>query len=335
MSRMYDRLMAHGFNVAPSFRPLWKYSQEADALHRIIHQMLERLRESRPVVVLADNIAEYFYAGTDQEEWDITSDFPSLAPPWESCFIEYKMPSKIVSSEHGTVKLDPIISGQHHAVIIQTYTVDQMRQIMPENITPHPEAHWTQSMTTFFEVGKGDISLVGACAWNLRSDGSVINPEGSRFYHFIFGYTEAQHYIDAEEARCVADVLTKAYWWPPAYVAALTYSFIHCRNTVIRDVAPEPKLEKANIRRGKPPCVHYKVLEIEPVKKILATQGLSEITGLKHALHICRGHFKDYREHGLFGKLKGLYWWNMHIRGTAKQGMVVKDYMMPPPGGVQ
>ncbi len=44
-------------------------------------------------------------------------------------------------------------------------------------------------------------------------------------------------------------------------------------------------------------------------------------------MHIVRGHFKDYRNGGgLFGKLKGLYWWDMHVAGDISNGQIVKDY---------
>jgi len=46
-------------------------------------------------------------------------------------------------------------------------------------------------------------------------------------------------------------------------------------------------------------------------------------------LHICRGHFKDYRlSVGGLGKhhLKGMWWWAPQVRGTAERGRVEKDY---------
>ena len=63
------------------------------------------------------------------------------------------------------------------------------------------------------------------------------------------------------------------------------------------------------------------------MKQILRTEGQSQSTGIKQGLHICRGHFKDYtRGRGLFGRFKGLYWWDSQVRGTAEKGIVVKDY---------
>lgn len=50
------------------------------------------------------------------------------------------------------------------------------------------------------------------------------------------------------------------------------------------------------------------------------------------AMHTCRGHFADYRKgKGLFGKLKGLYWINSHVRGSEEHGVVEKDYAVAAP----
>jgi hypothetical protein len=40
-----------------------------------------------------------------------------------------------------------------------------------------------------------------------------------------------------------------------------------------------------------------------------------------------RGHFKQYTaERPLFGRFTGLYWWQPHLAGKAKDRVVVKDY---------
>lgn len=35
---------------------------------------------------------------------------------------------------------------------------------------------------------------------------------------------------------------------------------------------------------------------------------------------------KNFDDKPLFGKLKGTYWWNPHVRGTEESGVVEKDY---------
>src|SRR5262249_41550931 len=71
----------------------------------------------------------------------------------------------------------------------------------------------------------------------------------------------------------------------------------------------------------------YHVLNIDPMRRVLSRDGHAETSGLRHALHICRGHFKTFAEEApLFGKHTGTYWWADYVRGDAQQGIVTKDY---------
>jgi hypothetical protein len=54
-------------------------------------------------VFLIDNVAEYLYAQTDQDIWNPKTDFPCLAPPFPSFWMEYGRPSRILSSIDGVV----------------------------------------------------------------------------------------------------------------------------------------------------------------------------------------------------------------------------------------
>lgn len=53
-------------------------------------------------VIVCDEVTEYYYALTGKEIWDIT-DFPNVAPPFKSFWMETSKPSKIVSEEFGTM----------------------------------------------------------------------------------------------------------------------------------------------------------------------------------------------------------------------------------------
>ncbi len=56
------------------------------------------------------------------------------------------------------------------------------------------------------------------------------------------------------------------------------------------------------------------------MRKQLAEAGAEGTGGLKRALHIMRGHFKDYREgRGLFGKVHGMWWWDFRVTDSGHQ----------------
>lgn len=130
----------------------------------------------------------------------------------------------------------------------------------------------------------------------------------------------------------------------------LTISFLHCRNVERRMLPAGPPSRKRNRHRPPKAGLRFHVLEVEPLKVILRREA-GEKTGLQQALHICRGHFKTYgaplldekgnpirdeagnaRESaGLFGRLKGTFWWGDHARGTRSRGEIVKDYSVDGP----
>jgi hypothetical protein len=97
-------------------------------------------------------------------------------------------------------------------------------------------------------------------------------------------------------------------------------------------VEPDPHVNRERRRHGLKPFVRYHTINIEPMKKVLRTEGQIESQGLKRALHICRGHFSTYsEERPLFGKVAGTFWIPAHVRGEAKEGLVISDYRVKGP----
>jgi hypothetical protein len=55
---------------------------------------------SGSIIIIGDNVAEYYFEGTDKEEW-LPSDFPNAAPPWDEFWIDFKAPRRCVSEKTG------------------------------------------------------------------------------------------------------------------------------------------------------------------------------------------------------------------------------------------
>jgi hypothetical protein len=87
---------------------------------------------------------------------------------------------------------------------------------------------------------------------------------------------------------------------------------------LIQDEPMHEKHAKAVAKKnGGVQPVKFKRLVIEPLKAILKREGSADSKGIAHAMHICRGHFRDYREgKGLFGKYHKLVWTPQTVRGT-------------------
>jgi hypothetical protein len=103
-------------------------------------------------------------------------------------------------------------------------------------------------------------------------------------------------------------------------------ALLNCRNVHAVEQSCSPKLAKRYLERHGHKRPRYYVLDIEPMKQIIRKESGGEPVTLAKALHICRGHFKNFDDKPLFGRLKGTYWWQPHVRGSAEAGVVEKDY---------
>ena len=106
----------------------------------------------------------------------------------------------------------------------------------------------------------------------------------------------------------------------------MSLRLLNCKNISTEVIKAPEALNKKRRKNGKQEIFDYHVLNVVvPSTK----QGYREQSEpLSHVrVHLCRGHFKEYtQEHPLFGKLTGLYWWQPHVRGQNKDGIVMKNY---------
>ena len=106
-----------------------------------------RLREAE--VIFADNVAQYLYCETPQEDWDIARDFPNVAPPFPAMFIEHSMPRHSVSEKLGRISLDSTVKKYGTLILSREVEMEdpEPRKILdallltrPARQTPHRES---------------------------------------------------------------------------------------------------------------------------------------------------------------------------------------------------
>jgi hypothetical protein len=310
MSRMIDR-MRRGEYKQPGF---WDRRDAPEALRRFEAQIWGYLDQATRIV--ADNVAAYFYDQAFKEAWNIESDFPCLASPFEQCWIEWGQRQAAAREFEDDPNFLAHVRGCGVLVSCwprQPATRGKMRR--PERFE---DCRWELSLQSYVEDG-GRWS--GPLWWSihcLSGQGEVLDTIQHSLYN-VRTPTETHRDIEMGCGICMV----------PAYLALC---FLNCKNVTLREEAPPEKLSRAHEKRHGKPLTRYHVLDIEPMKQVLRTEGESEKTGLKKALHICRGHFADYREgQGLFGKYHGRYWVPMHARGAIGEGVVAKDYAVKAP----
>lgn len=107
-------------------------------------------------------------------------------------------------------------------------------------------------------------------------------------------------------------------------------TFLSCKNVVAETQSfPESKKRKHTIHDSD---VVYKTLVVLLPGQRQSGNGNKSDPQNNVRLHVCRGHFADHREHGLFGKdhLRGIYWVPMHAKGNKEVGEVIKRYALRP-----
>lgn len=290
MSRLVDRVLA-----SAAIRPAEKIL----------------LRES--VIVCADNVAAYFYEATDRSEWSLHRDFPNIAPPFPKFFVEFKAPARIWGS---TWDLPCDALG----IFFEASEIPQDDSLLlPHGVeVPAGAVRWLLTASPFIE-GRGRI--VGPRSHlciPVASDGAPFTSHDDRTTLSV---------AKSEDDDTAAAVTVGTLVLP----ALLAVCFMHCKNVTIRAVDPkQPSRRKPAKGKDRRSLMRYHVLDIEPMTLVLREAAAEHKTGIRQAVHICRGHFKDYRQSGVFGKHKGLYWWDAHVRGNADRGLVLKDYRPHP-----
>lgn len=272
-------------------------------------KMIEVLKDAKVFVI--DNVAQYYFEVTEQDFFDISSDFPNIAPVYESMFFEYSLPEFV----------------RHKGFIEKSTIPVSLRKYIRSGLLIHSEKTsdgWTMTGLPFMRTDSKHIGRLFAFSIKIEKDGSVIDSDKALTVYYDDGHTDLLRRLGKKR---IVDMI--AQFMHPALMAL---SFMHCKNVEIISNNPPIKLSRKNIKEYGRPLVTYKTLSIEPLKQILRSEGDADNTGVKQALHICRGHFKDFSKgDGLFGKYKGLYWWSSHIRGDSSRGVVVKDYSINAP----
>ena len=234
-----------------------------------------------------------------QQVYDWTEQVPRhvqswvLAPVFEEGFLEFKSRSIPVGIHVRYMEAE--VFG---TIVNDDYlTVSDIAHLLEE------VPRWICMKTVWGENYGGQLVIVG----------KLFSPVGD--------YGEAlENSLALVEVERDGEFMRYYHW-----LCDIALTMFHCKNIELVNNSLPDKVLKKRKKRNKPAFV-YKTLNVMPLRRIVNKEGGTEGEKIQKALHLCRGHFKDYREKGLFGKYKGLYWWDMHMRGNKREGEIVKDY---------
>jgi hypothetical protein len=95
-----------------------------------------------------------------------------------------------------------------------------------------------------------------------------------------------------------------------------TLGLLNARNVVQAQKIDNAKVNKHRVQKGKRPLFSHSVIKVRPFIVVGGKADTGNHRQLR--LHMVRGHFKR--------KKNGLFWWSMHARGLASEGVVQHDY---------
>ncbi len=304
MSRLYDLIAERGLARAPDL-------------------VLKTLLDSRTVLVDVTNVADYIgathHAHNYEKSW-VATDFPNVAPPWESAFFEWRPEFP-----------DMRATGARFATLVVGYEYEEAG---PHDFAGHEdelntEPHWIVACSVVCGL-RGRLPVyLGSFGLLADRQGRVCTYKDREYPDApIFSAPTDEFLIEARHKGAAEASLEQA-----VAPALLGISFMHCKNVSTNVNELPVQVQKKRIRRGKKPLKTYYTLSIEPMAKALDREGEARKTGIKQALHICRGHFATYSdEKPLFGKYAGTFWKPQHVKGSKQHGEVVKDYAVKAPG---
>jgi hypothetical protein len=264
-------------------------------------------------VVSADNVADY--TATFETGTNLVSYLDRVAPPFDRTFVEVQgRPNRLDLRAWGVLFSHERIEDDAHedrGWAVHGALVAEWTKGRPVG----PVVRWKISLDS-----QGRVRPIRDEPWTLPEgieDESRSKGLGTLLMvpFEIPGVDAATYYGFASS---LVDLLAPALF---------AISLMHCKNVDIHAVDPADRLSRKHARKSGDPLTRYYVLDINPMRRILDTEGEAETKGLPHALHLCRGHFKTFTEDApLFGKHAGTFWWESRVRGRPEMGAIEKDY---------
>lgn len=294
MARLIDDLRAAGRITMPHYIAPWLV-HKWDAYAR---QVMQIFRDPQLPVLLIENVAKYYFEENDQEYWSLDKDFPNMAPPYPQFWMEHKLPRQINSK---TMGVTDVTKWTPNGRVGMLFTAVDPADAKAEG-DPPAGTRWIVWMELFVDYGSAMDGIQGPHGATFV----CIDAEGQ-----LLGVPFMQSYAEPGMEQLMKSVMT---WFHPGFLAV---SFLHCKNVVLEEHVVDAPLQKKWRARHGFDQTPYHTLVIEPLKAILRKEGRAHEHGAVKAMHICRGHFADYREgRGLFGKYHGRYWMPSTVRGT-------------------
>lgn len=291
------------------------------------------LREilTKAMVIKSNNVLEYLKSQPDQRYQDVLDDYPTIAPPNEFTWVEYTLLYDLgvdvgylvvrqnIEDFRSKLPAKYQFTNAKWGIAIYYFYRDRLKKVSEE----HKQLFETIKTDHIIPLidGEGSAKMYSL----LNSDGTIVLQEGKPV--LFSTYSKAWEELIVEDKRDIQEVSASDFEY--LSVALFTFSLMHCKNVIVEEEGLLRGEKKKRNRHNKP-RIRYHVLKIKPM---VQHRGTGEFTGgTTPSMHIRRGHFKTFTDEApLFGKWKGLYWWESAVISRKSKTVVLKDYDVFPP----
>lgn len=303
------------------------------------HAAFEHLEDVE--VFHIQNVADYYDEHMRGSAFsDFRKSFPNVAPPFERFWMEFNLPPDSVSARRAGCMFLTLSTeaGLRQDGTIIAYLADGGYS----TDTVLTRIKWVMIAVPVFEGADGGVAApIVSYVLALDQNGALIPPDGfdkaavplaitKMGHRFAEALVSAGNYASKSDALMDAAQLYGIDILGPCLLAI---AFTHAKNVGVHQERRVESRQQRRLRERTGECepTKYHTLEITPMKRVLEREGQLGKSGLRHALHIVRGHFAHYTpEHPLFGKFVGTVWREAHVRGSVSEGVVDKDYSVTP-----
>lgn len=266
-------------------------------------KLRDAIRQAVPFQIT--NVAEYFYLGTPQEVWSIYHDFPRPVPPFQNTWMEWTLPKTTFSlGEHKELDLGQDFSRVGCLMGSRPLDEDILKKAFPD-------VPYILSLVVFAErrIKNSPPLMFPQVSFGLTKDWNPVSFCKEKPGNVSYVFHGANPGPGSDEALGDIGKTSCSMLYP----ALLAISLLNCKNVSTSDVKVDAALVRSHKRKGRDITPGYKVIEIQPLTKHI--KNVSGETGYSSKVaSIIRGHFKDYSQgKGLFGKYKGMFWWDQRL----------------------
>lgn len=276
----------------------------AKELVRRARDLKERTKVQRVVPVNVTNVQDYL-----TERFGIGADLNVL--------FEEQMPGARSPWDVGMLSVGPQGKLGHIVIVTQEVPVDVDRCRLFDSVMGG--GLFRSARLPRLAAGANSL-LLGAVYHHLDSSKPLYRFAG----HFVYPIDargdkagEVGSYFACSCSDCKTEVIEATA------VTAMAFSLANCRNVKLG-----PPQQSSRAQWKQVPGLRFSEIIVHSVRTFSGGPSKTDAEPVMPT-HIIRGHFKDYRQSGLFGQHHGVYWWDQAVRGKGL-GTVVKSYDVQP-----